>query len=307
MASRQPYPPEQSPLYNLRSRARLCSLLNVARSELEKLQSDDLYRVFLKGSDGKARTIEEPRGSLKRVHKRLHSLLARATHPEWCFSGIRGRSYIDNARRHVGKRYLLRCDIRGFYQSSRKEYVFRFFHNRMKQPEDIAWLLADIATFCNHLPTGSSSSPLLAFRSYESMFQALWEVAADAGAEFTLYVDDMTLSSKRPPQTGIVGTISQIVSSYGLELKRSKTRFYGPRCWKKVTGVALSPTGVATIPNRLRNEIHTLSKALRRKGIDPKALRRLFGLLCAAQQIDPTFGKSLKCYVREIMDSGVCE
>jgi len=271
------------------------------------LQSDDSYRVFLKRSDRGTRTIEEPRGSLKRVHRRLHSLLARTIYPEWCFSGIRGRSYIDNARKHVGARHLLACDIHGFYQSTQKEYVFRFFHGRMNQPEDIAWLLADIVTFCDHLPTGSSSSPLLAFRSYERMFEILREVAADAGAEFTLYVDDMTLSSQSPLRAGVVGEISRIVSSYGLELKRSKTRFYGPRRWKKVTGVALSPKGAGTVPNRLRHEIHTLSEALGRKGLDPKAVRRLYGLLCAAQQIDPAFGESLKRYVREIMDAGVCD
>ncbi len=306
MVSKKPYPLEQSPLFSLRSRARLCALLNVARSDLSNLRSDDSYRLFNKTSNGKTRLIEEPRGRLKRVHKRVHVLLARTKYSDWCFSGVRRRSYVDNARRHAGAKHLLVCDIHGFYQSTRKKYVFGFFRDRMKQPDDIAWLLADILTFRDHLPTGSSSSPLLAFRAYEGMFETLRKVAEDADTEFSLYVDDMSFSSERPLPAGLVRDVSQVVSSYGLELKKSKTRIYGPGRWKKITGVALSPDGSVAVPNRWRHEIHKLSEALSREGLAPKAVKRLYGLLCAAQQIDPTFGENLKHHVRQIMKSGIC-
>jgi len=297
MKRRKPYSLEQSPLYRLGNRARLCSLLHITRDQLPRLQSDEFYRIFSKRSDGKARTIEEPRGTLKKVHRRLHILLSRMEHPEWCFSGIRGRSHVDNARCHAGVRYLMACDIHSFYQSSRKEYVFRFFHNRMKQVQDIAWLLVDIATFDDHLPTGSSSSSLLAFRAYEPMFQSLRDLAIDAEAEFSLYVDDMTFSSEKPLRAGLVGDVSRIVKAYGLELKKSKTRFYGPKRWKKVTGGAISPEGDVTIPNRLLHEIHRYSEALKRGGLVPSEIRRLHGLLSEARQIDPMFGEHLYRFV----------
>jgi hypothetical protein len=276
-------------------------LLKISRSRLQKLQSDDLYRVYDLKRHGKTRTIEEPVGELKRVHKRLHNLLLRVNHPEWLFSGVHGRSYIGNAFHHAGIGYAMLCDIGSFYQSAQAEYVFRFFCYRLKQAENIAWLITDISTFNGHLPTGSPSSQVLAFRAYEPMFQSIRNLADKSGAKFSLYVDDMTISSDRPLRAGLLKDLEAIVHSYGLQLKRKKTRFCGPRQWKTITGVAISPGGEPTVPNRLRHEIKKLSTALRKDGLLPEEVQRLHGLLSAARQINPEFCDHLTRRVCHIM------
>lgn len=289
MIPRIAYTIDQSPLYRLTSKRKLLSLLKVSRNRLRNLQSDALYKVYDRKGPGKARTIEEPVGELKKVHKRLHNLLSRVQYPEWVFSGVRKRSYIGNAFQHVGIRYALSCDISGFYPSTQSEYVFRFFRYRLKQAENIAWLITDISTFDGHLPTGSPSSPALAFRAYEPMFESIRDLADGSEAEFSLYVDDMAISSEKPLRAGLLKDLEYIAHRYGFEIKRNKTRFYGPGQWKTITGVAISPVGEPTVPNRLRHEIAKLSKALRKDGLLLEEVQRLHGLLSAARQISPEF------------------
>lgn len=303
MVPRIAYAIDQSPLYRLTSKRKLLSLLKISRNRLRNLQSDDLYKVYDLKGPGKTRTIEEPVGELKKVHKRLHNLLSRVNHPEWLFSGVRGRSYIGNAFHHAGIRYAMLCDIGSFYQSAQSEYVFRFFRYRLKQAENIAWLITDISTFNGHLPTGSPSSPALAFRAYEPMFESIRDLADESEAKFSLYVDDMTISSDKPLRAGLLKDLEFIVHRCKLDLKRSKTRFYGPRQWKTITGVALSPVGEPTIPNRLRHEIKKLSKALRKDGLLPEEVQRLHGLLSAARQISPEFCDYLTRCVCHIMQA----
>jgi len=303
MIPRIPYSIDQSPLYRLTSKRKLLLLLKLPRNRLRNLQSDDLYKVYPLKRHGKTRTIEGPVGELKKVHKRLHNLLSRVQYPEWVFSGVRKRSYIGNAFQHVGIRYALTCDISGFYPSTQAEYVFRFFRYRLKQAENIAWLITDISTFDGHLPTGSPSSPALAFRAYEPMFESIRDLADDSEAEFSLYVDDMAISSEKPLRAGMLKDLEYITHRYGLEIKRNKTRFYGPGQWETITGVAISPGGAPTVPNRLRYKIAKLSKALRKDGLLPKDVRRLHGLLSSARQISPDFCDHLARCVRHIMEA----
>jgi len=301
MRRRRVYPRERSPLYQLRSKESLCSILGISRQQLSLLQSDTSYRVFPKVVNGKTRTIQKPLGRLWDVHKRLQKLMARIECPEWCFSGVRGRSHIDHARRHAEGSYLLACDIRGFYPSTQKEYVFRFFHYSMCQAENIAWMIADMATCEGHLPTGSPSSPVLAFWAYEPMFSEIATLADRSDARFTVYVDDMVISSAAPLPPGLLREISRIVRRYGLTLKQSKTRLRGPASWKKVTGAIITPTGRVVVPNKLRRNINELSTKLRTRGLLPEEIRRLHGLLTEAQQISKEIGSTLMPYVCELL------
>ena len=65
---------------------------------------------------GKPRLIEPPRAELKVIQKRIKSMLGKIEVPENVFSGIKGRSYADNAAFHVGGelRYLFKIDLTAF-------------------------------------------------------------------------------------------------------------------------------------------------------------------------------------------------
>jgi len=166
------YSIEDSPLHGLPSKKKLCDLLFVHPNRLRALMSDSEYRREWWTKSG--RLIEEPLDSLKAVQGRIKELVSRIQHPAWLYSGVRGKSYIDNAEQHAGQQCLCSIDIDSFFQSTRKEYVFRFFRYLLCQPEDVAWAVSDLATYKNHLPTGGSpSSQALAFWAYRPMFELM--------------------------------------------------------------------------------------------------------------------------------------
>jgi RNA-directed DNA polymerase len=59
----------------------------------------------------------------------------------------------------------------------------------------IAWILTDLVTYKGVLPTGSPSSQLVVYCAYSLMFEEIKSISEKYGCIFSLYVDDMTLSS----------------------------------------------------------------------------------------------------------------
>mgnify|MGYP000538480907 CR=1 FL=1 len=74
----------------------------------------------------KPRLIEPPQTELKTVQKRIKTLLGKIEVPDNVFSGIKGKSYSDNARQHLGEgtRNLYKIDLTAFsLQSAEKQFI----------------------------------------------------------------------------------------------------------------------------------------------------------------------------------------
>ena len=71
----------------------------------------------------KPRLIEKPQYELKIVQKRIKTLLGRIEVPNNVFSGIKGRSYADNAKMHIGinTRNVYKIDLTAFFPSISRE------------------------------------------------------------------------------------------------------------------------------------------------------------------------------------------
>ena len=114
------YTIDQSPLYRLATKKKLAQLLHTSvRSMLSIVKRGDKnYNVFEISQRGKNRTVEHPKTYLEKIHKRLFKILRRIKTPEYLHSGIRGRSYISNAKAHRGNHPVAKIDIKGFYPST---------------------------------------------------------------------------------------------------------------------------------------------------------------------------------------------
>ena len=106
------------PLYALKSKRFLKYLLAIDDNRLLKqkyvasLVSPYIYM------QNKPRLIEPPSMELKRIQKRIKNLLGTIPIPENIFSGIKGRSYVDNAKMHLDTsslRNMLKIDLTAFF------------------------------------------------------------------------------------------------------------------------------------------------------------------------------------------------
>lgn len=293
MAPRKTYALDQCPLYKMASRKRLAQdVFNVDLPFLDRLAANkNNFRVFNIKQGEKLRQVEVPKVVLERIHRRLFNLLERIEKPDYLHSGVRGRSYISNAKVHIGSVPLVKLDVKKFYPSVDGARVYRFFEEMLRCSPDVAALLTRICTFENHVPTGSCVSQLLAFYAAKPMFDELHTLAVDAGLRDSVYVDDLTWSG-HGATPAFLWAAKQVVHRWGFAYHKDRCFAAGDR--KLVTGVMLDGDRIAVLPSKefdLWRSIQALG------GFEPAerllAVNSLVGSAVAAGQIDARFLRRL--------------
>lgn len=277
------YPIHQSPLYKILGKNKLASILNISLEQLPKLLNKKNYRVW---NNKKGREIQEPIGRLKEIHQRIASYLKKIELPNYVFSK-KGRSYIDNAKQHVGSNPLGKTDITKFYPSTTKKMVFEMFTDYFQCAKDIASILSDLCCYNqSHLPTGSSLSGLCAFFSSKKMFDEINELSLKQNSYFTLYVDDITISGISITRK-FMAQIQMIIRRHGHKTQNKKTKIFPKDAVKIVTGVIISGDKLK-LPNSRHYKAYKLRAQLKTANEeDPAILKRsLNGRLEEARQIN---------------------
>ena len=306
MATRKTYALEQCPLYKVASRKRLAQdVFNVDLPFLERLAANEgNFRVFTIKQGEKERQVEVPKVVLERIHRRLFNLLERIEKPDYLHSGVRGRSYISNAKVHVGAVPLVKLDLKKFYPSVDGARVSRFFTGTMRCSPDVAALLTRLCTFENHVPTGSCVSQLLSFYATKPMFDELHALAAGAGLRDSCYVDDLTWSGHRATPA-FLWAAKQVVHRHGFAHHKDRCFAAGDR--KLVTGVMLDGDCIAVLPSKefgLWRSIHALGSFEPHERI--VAVNSLIGTAVAAGQIEARFLRRL-LRLRQVRATAIAE
>lgn len=281
------YPLQRSPLYRLGRKRDLEELLYMQKGDSRRVKNFAEYNVFGKEkSSGGSRTIEAPCSEMKKWQRRVWDLMARIEKPDWVISATKGKSYKDNALRHRLNGYVMTMDIRSFYPSCIREYVYRLFRERLECAPDVAQCLTDICTYQGGIPTGSPASQAVAYFAYAKMFEEIESLARAYGCVFTLYVDDMTFSSRDNfSWRKLAYEVDGVLHKYGHRAKGSKTKYRLPCDFKIVTGVCLTPDSALVAPNKLRSKIVANMRSLKVGG-DLSLLSRMRGQIQAADYVE---------------------
>jgi hypothetical protein len=209
------------------------------------------YKLFTlpKAGSKDRRPVEDPKKHLKDIHGRLKNLLCGIEVPDYLKSGVKGKSHINNAKAHLGHDHCITMDLKGFYQTGRKTFLQYMFKSTFKMLEDIAWLLADIATINkngpdSYFPTGSPLSQILIFWCYRQTFDDIDVLCKSKGITFSLYVDDMTFSSNRKIPKSFIAEIKRRIEYVKLSINDGKTKVYGANKAKIITGCAVTKNGL---------------------------------------------------------------
>lgn len=281
------YPRNQSIFYKITSPQMLADRLRVPLDELNDLcKAKDNYKRWTDRKTG--RPIQEPKPNLDKVHKRVARLLAKINTPDYLHSAIRGRSYITNASGHTVYEGCAKIDVKKFYPTVRAQAVHHFFRDRMHCTGDVAGILTKLLTVDGHLPTGSSSSPILSYFAYEDMFEALAQLAIKNDCTMTVYVDDVVFTGRGATRS-LLYDARRILASF--RLHGHKTKLFRPGQPRIVTGVAITRDGMK-LPNKRQKGIAEDFEVFDALPIGREKLivaRRLTGRLFEASQIDPSW------------------
>lgn len=245
----EPYPLDQCGLAALKSRKQLASRLNRSLSYLQCRAGDsNLYREWHEPKrSGGTRLIEAPRPDLKLIQRRIADLLQRVAPPDYLFSPVRGKSYLDNAIVHRDAETIKLLDINDYFGNCLAKDVYAFFRNHLRCEPDVAHLLTGLTCRHGHLPQGSPASPILSFYSAFDMWNAIHEKVHAVGCRMSLYVDDVTISGRTVPEA-LVFDVKGILHKHGHDYsKRKEGRKH--RRPAEVTGLMVG-SGKASVPHR---------------------------------------------------------
>ncbi len=216
------YAIQVSPLFNIQHKKRLFEILEVSEEQFGLICENkaNYYNIFLQDK----RQIESPCKILHTIHNRIASLICRIEVPDYLFSGIKGKSYVENAKVHQCNVEALTTDITSFYPSTNKTMVFKFFRNVMQCSHTVSNMLAELCTIQDHLPTGSQISMPLAYWVNSKMFKDIYNLARKNNLIMTVYVDDITFSGDKIPRNFIF-PLRKIIEYYNHKIKKEKLFF----------------------------------------------------------------------------------
>jgi RNA-directed DNA polymerase len=296
---------------NILSLNRLALLLGIDRARLaEAAQYADSYygpfdtqgreRPFQK-KPNKARTIDNPRGDLKKIQRRIYRKLLRPIcFPTHIVGGIRKRSVSDNADHHLGTDLLVTLDIRKCFPSITNRHIYRVWRALLGCSPAVAQLLTRLTTFKRQLPQGSSASPLLANLFIWSIDEPIRRACIEKSVVYSTWIDDLGFSGTKARE--LIQIAAKVLADHGLRLARKKIKVMGPTAVKLLTGTRLGKMQIRASREKLmrvRSGIHKL-----RLGLIPpyKEERYIDGLVGQLSYIERLCPKDSSRYTRELCD-----
>ncbi len=273
-------------LFAIASPADLARRLGTSVSNLERLANAEEPYKFWTTKAG--RDVEEPQPDLQRLHARIHRYLARVQVPDYLHSPVKHRSYVTNAQAHATNQPTVKIDIRKFFQSVPRRAINRFFKEDMSCAGDVAALLGKLLSYKDHLPTGSSASPIIAYYAFRAMFHEIAELARAQDLVMTCYVDDITVTGSAD-QGQTVRDLQKIIGGFGL--RSHKVKMFAAGSPKIITGVVVDGLAIK-LPNKRHKAIadgfEEISQATTSED-ELNALNRLVSRLHEAGMIEPSF------------------
>ena len=164
---------------------------------------ENLYKeVYIDKKSGKKRRILIPTKQLKEIQQFIKCILEALYTPGDSVTGfVKGKSIVDNAKPHIGRKYIFCYDIKNFFSST---YASRVKQRLLEPPfnftDEIANLITNlccvrISNSSKHrvLPQGAPTSPILSNAVFESVDKYILKHFPQV--TYTRYADDLTFSA----------------------------------------------------------------------------------------------------------------
>lgn len=218
---------------------------------------------------GEFRAIDAPIEPLKTIQRALNHILEAVYTPHTAAMGfVPGRSVVDNARVHIGQRYVYNIDLKDFFPSITSGRVYaRLTSKPFSLPPEIASLICDLCCYTNKegrkvLPQGAPTSPVLSNIICERLDRKLQRLARAYGLRYTRYADDITFSGNTyvfDPEGRFCTLLKHIVEEEEhFVINPDKTRLGHQGVRQEVTGVSVNrkPNVSRDYVRQLRTLLH---------------------------------------------------
>jgi hypothetical protein len=208
-------------------------------------------------------------------------------------SGVKKESHITNAKEHQNSNFFLLVDIKGFYPSITKSKIENRLILDYKQSKDVARFISNLVTVPQEkalgkraLVTGSPLSQWFAYVINKKMFDELYTVSQEEGIVFSVYVDDITFSSKKIVTYKFYNKVYSIINKYGYRIHQGKIFRGKLGNHTRITGIQFTKYGFRLLEKHKKK----IRNILKSKDCDYK-IKSLLGLVNFAVQVNPSYSK----------------
>ena len=248
----------------------LCNLVGY-RPEFVYAAANDssrFYRQFtVKKKSGGERTISEPLPSLKEIQRWILDRILNNVRPSKFAKGFRRNYSIrDNAKFHIGQKYVISLDLVDFFPSINYERVYSTFAQQ-GYSKAVATLLSHLCTLEDQLPQGAPTSPALSNLIATRLDRRIGAFAIKNGYRYTRYADDITLSGLSDSRAlgPALDLIAVVARDEGFVINSAKTRIMRQGQRQEVTGVVVNSKLAA--PRDMRRSLRQVNYYVEKFGL----------------------------------------
>lgn len=156
------------------------------------------------------------------------------------------------ASMHKDNLYLMKLDIKNFYNSISKKKVRKIFSSIYNS--EIAYLLTNLCVHKDCLPQGAPTSAYLANLVSISLDNRIAGYCNKHNITYTRYADDMFFScNNRQALRELYPMINKIIKNEGYSLNLSKTNFKSVSSKRSVLGITINDGNLKCLKELKRN------------------------------------------------------
>jgi RNA-directed DNA polymerase len=281
-------------------------LLKADFCSIQKNVNYPVYTSFkIKKKTGGTRIIESPDETLMAIQKKLNFYLQsyyyhiRPKHVHgFVFNPYRtttNANILENAKMHVGKKYVLNIDLKDFFSNISAARVKKMFSSKhFIFNEHMTNVLALLVTYKGKLPTGAPTSPVISNFVCLDLDQSLLEFSKTNGLTYTRFADDLTFSSDEEITDVLLLMIKEVIRLNGFIVNNKKVRIKSSARQQKVTGIVVNEK--VNVDRKYIKRIRAMLYHLKVEGLSVATMKH-FGLSARNQMLELKFMNRLAGYI----------
>jgi len=224
--------------------------------------NEKFYHKFaIKKRNGKDRIILSPYSDLKRIQKNiLKEILYDKRISDYAKAYKKGSGLVDNATIHKGYKYILKLDIKDFFNSVGYVDIYNIFLEYGFSSR-VCGLLSHLVTYDDYLPQGAPTSPYLSNLLLRDFDYIIGEWCNKNNINYTRYSDDLTFSMNEYHKD-LIKLVRKNLYKYALELNNDKVCLIKNSNQQKITGIVVNNKIQVDIKYRkkIRQEVYYINK-----------------------------------------------
>lgn len=252
----------------------------------------------------KERTIDNPIDATKFIQSRIYqNLLQPLPWPEHIFGGVKGKSLLNNIRRHLGAPVIVTIDIKSFFPSISTRQIYAIWLNLLQCSPEIARILTRLTTYDFHLPQGAATSSALANLVVYSLDQPIRDYCERAGVHYSTWIDDLAFSGEAARDA--INIAVEALRRGGFAVPHRKMKIMPAHQQQRLTGLLVNrqPGILKSYESATRSGIHKLATGQILRFKQEAYVRSLQGQITYIRMINPQRAQPLELRLMSVLNS----